>query len=243
MMQELIEYAPLGLLALIAALLAILVFQVEKLRAVLNSLAKLQLGISRPAPSPARFDELVSKPPAPEHKAEEPAPTAAPVEPVAETDQSSAGSTPDEQAASVDLEVTSVAPNPSGTAARPAGTFKELSQQLYGRWCIEDRRPIPPEPVEIGFLRYAGDQRSSDLSPPMHVFSDDQQMGEFVRFSAHGTDKGLAFPNPEAFFNEGVHRILFPTLTADAFKNHRQLASTRPVPIQRQADGNWQKPQ
>ena len=241
MTQALSAYVQLGLLALIAALLAVLIVQVNKLRARLRSLAVLVARSPRAPASPARLDEPPGERQQPaEHTAKAPPPTATPTSSLVGDDRDLRDLSPETQTVTADLEVTRADADAFATA-RPAGSFKEVSQQLYGRWCVEDRRPTPPDSMEIGFLRYAGDQRTSDLSPPMHVFSDDQQTGEFVRFSAQGNDRGLAFPNPEAFFSEGVHRILFPNLTADAFQNHRQLASTPPVLIQRQGDGNWQK--
>jgi hypothetical protein len=51
----------------------------------------------------------------------------------------------------------------------------------------------------------------------------------------------VAFPHPDAYFNQGVHELLFPQLTAAAFADRQQLASVRPVPIQRRPDGSWER--
>lgn len=136
-------------------------------------------------------------------------------------------------------EVQRVAPPSYGSGS--GRDLEKVSRQLYQEWCANDERPFARDGVDIGYLRYAGDQRTSELSPPMHVFSDDPQIGEFVRFSFPGSESGLAFPNPEAFFNARVHHILFPGLTKEYLDNHRQLANTRPVPVRRQGDGLWQK--
>ena len=95
--------------------------------------------------------------------------------------------------------------------------------------------------IEIGYLRYAGDNRTSELSLPNHVFRDDQDQGEFVRFSLPDAESGVALPNPEAYFSGTVHRILFPNLSAETFDNHAELASLSPADIQRNDDGHWQK--
>lgn len=231
----------LVLLALFAFLLAVLATQLLALRAGLSDLrqhlleVRARIGEAEHLAAVLRQSGGAQKGPFPD-----------PLEPAPAQQAAGAGHTPPDQPPQAsppepprEEHGEPAAPRQGG--ARPTGSFQDTVQDLYRRWCLEERRPTPPERIDIGLLRYAGDRRDSDLSAAMHVFRDDPQTGEFVRFWAVGTEKGLAFPNPEAFFNEVVHRILFPGLTADAFGNHRQLASTTPVRIHRQADGSWQK--
>lgn len=121
------------------------------------------------------------------------------------------------------------------------GSLNERARQIYRQWCTDGRRPAVTDVIEIGYLRYAGDNRTSELSQPNHVFCDDQAQGEFVRFSLPGADTGVALPNPDAYFSGTVHRILFPTLSAETFDNHTELAALPPADIQKNADGHWQK--
>ncbi|HEX6372614.1 MAG TPA: hypothetical protein VF006_27085 [Longimicrobium sp.] len=120
------------------------------------------------------------------------------------------------------------------------GALHERARQIYRQWCTDGRRPVA-DGMEIGYLRYAGDDRTSELSLPNHVFRDDQDQGEFVRFSLPGAETGVALPNPDAYFSAKVHRILFPNLSPETFNNHAELASLPPADIQRNADGHWQK--
>jgi hypothetical protein len=127
-------------------------------------------------------------------------------------------------------------------ASEPAPTASlDVAPQLYRRWCTDQSRPRIPESLEVSPLRYAGTERPSDLAPPLYLFRDHDSVGEFVRFSPQGGDVGVAFPHPDAYFNQGVHELLFPQLTAAAFADRQQLASVRPVPIQRRPDGSWER--
>lgn len=233
----------LGLLAVFAALLAVLASQVLKLFTALRYLhqdlaaVKSRLEHASPSMNPLQPVTGGSGAPDPRPGTEPPGPTPPSLpsaEPATEATQEAA-------AAEAADETRTEQPAQAQGSVRSGGSFQNNAQELYRRWCLEDRRPAATDRIDIGLLRYAGDERNSDLSASIHVFRDDPQTGEFVRFWATGTEKGLAFPNPEAFFNEVVHRILFPGLTADTFGNHRQLANTSPVRIHRQADGSWQK--
>jgi hypothetical protein len=114
-------------------------------------------------------------------------------------------------------------------------------EQLYAAWCNGSRQPSQIDLAEVSPLRYAGEERTSDFSPPTYLFEDHPQAGEFVRFSSPDDDaSGFAFPHPMAYFNDRVHRILFPELTAANY-NPQQLAGIRPVQIRRRPDGKWQK--
>lgn len=231
------------LLVVFAALLAVLASQVRELRASVGELrenlldVKQRLGDAQYLVKTLGDAGAEQKPRPPRAPESDGSPVVQDPEPV----QPRAPHQPEPQPPAKPRQDGTERPPQKQAKPRPGSPFHDAARELYRRWCVEDRRPVPTAPIEIGYLRYAGDQRTSELSPSMHVFSDDQQTGEFVRFSAAGTDKGLAFPNPDAFFNETVHRILYPALTADAFNNHRMLAATPPVPIQRQPDGKWQK--
>ncbi|HYR06586.1 MAG TPA: methyl-accepting chemotaxis protein, partial [Longimicrobium sp.] len=98
------------------------------------------------------------------------------------------------------------------TGPAPAASL-DVAPQLYRRWCLDGTPPRIPESLETSFLRYAGNGEERELAPPVHLFADDPQVGEFVRFSPRGAGLGVAFPNPAAYFSAAVHRILHPDLT------------------------------
>lgn len=63
--------------------------------------------------------------------------------------------------------------------------------------------------------------------------------GDFVRFSPRSSDVGVAFPNPLGNLGEARRQVLYPDLPAAALEDREQLASIRPIPIQRRPDGVW----
>ena len=127
-----------------------------------------------------------------------------------------------------------------GPAAGPApAAALDVAPQLYRRWCLDGAPPRIPDALEVSPLRYAGEGTPVEHASPVHTFRDDPRAGDFVRFSPRGSDVGVAFPNPLGKLDEEKRQILFPDLPAAALEDREQLASIRPVPIQRRPDGTW----
>lgn len=113
--------------------------------------------------------------------------------------------------------------------------------ELYRRWCLDQHAPRLPDGMEASVLRFDGTERADETSVPSPVLRDHAKTGEFVRFSLREAENGLALPNPQAFFNGEVHRILFPGLDAATYNDPQQLAAVHPVFIRRRADGAWER--
>jgi hypothetical protein len=144
--------------------------------------------------------------------------------------------TQESSGAPMDAQTTSLA---GATRERLAGP-KDVYRQLYAEWCANGQRPISTDTVEVAPLRYAGEEPTNEYSPPTPLFEDHRQAGEFVRFSQPGSPEGVAFPNPQAYFNDRAHPVLFPSLTAATY-SPQHLANISPVPIRKRGDGKWQK--
>jgi hypothetical protein len=142
---------------------------------------------------------------------------------------------------------TAASPQPAAdrqfaAAGEPASASAlDVAPQLYRRWCLDGSAPRIPEALEVSPLRYAGPQGRGEGELDALRLRDDDAAGEFLRFSPRGASLGVAFPHPAAAFDDEVHRILFPALTAASFNDRQQLASVRPVPIQRRPDGDWER--
>lgn len=113
-------------------------------------------------------------------------------------------------------------------------------QQLYSRWCTTGERPASMNSVEVVPLRFAGEELVNEYTAPIPVFEDHRQVGEFIRFSSPGSSESLAFPHPEAYYNDRAHRVLFPNLTEAAYTPHL-LSEIPPVALRKRMDGKWQK--
>lgn len=129
-------------------------------------------------------------------------------------------------------------PAPSGGQPQPTPSAQAY-RELYRRWCVDGVRPEGAGSTEVVMLRYDSTDGAGELSQKTYLFRDDTQ-GQLVRFSPAGAEYGQAFPNPQSFFNDSVHRLAFPKLTAETFKNRPQLALIDPVRVQRRPDGKWQ---
>jgi hypothetical protein len=127
-----------------------------------------------------------------------------------------------------------------GAPANPApAAALDVAPQLYRRWCLDGTPPRIPDALEVSPLRYAGEETPAGFASPVHTFRDDPRAGDFVRFSPRGAGVGVAFPNPLGQLSEEKRQSLFPDLPAAALEDREQLASIRPVPIQRRPDGTW----
>jgi hypothetical protein len=129
---------------------------------------------------------------------------------------------------------------PGASEPAPAASL-DVAPQLYRRWCTDQGRPRIPDSLETSAVRYDGTKAGDGPGVAAPVFRDHPASGEFVRFSPRGGDLGVAFPHPDAEYNPPVHGLLFPQLTAASFADRQQLASVRPVPIQRRPDGSWER--
>lgn len=129
-------------------------------------------------------------------------------------------------------------PAPTGGQPQPTSSAQAY-RELYRRWCVDGVRPEGAGNTEVVMLRYDSADGAGELSQKTYLFRDDTQ-GQLVRFSPAGAEYGQAFPNPQSFFNDSVHRLAFPRLTAETFKNRPQLALIDPVRVQRRPDGKWQ---
>lgn len=129
---------------------------------------------------------------------------------------------------------------PPGRTSAPAGSL-DVAPQLYRRWCLDGTPPRIPDALEVAALRYAGDENPDEPASPVHTFREGSQGADFVRFSPRGGDVGMAFPSPLGKLEEAKRQILFPDVPAAAFQDPQQLASVRPIHIQRRADGAWVK--
>lgn len=117
---------------------------------------------------------------------------------------------------------------------------REAVATLFRDWCTQKTLPDPGPAIEIVPMRFSRSRRRTELDQPIYVLADAEQMGEFVRFSALGTDEGLLAPNPSALYNADVHRKLFPDLTPTVYSNPELLSTMRLITIRRVAPGTWE---